>query len=67
MAKKVKEAKTLKSVKELREDLKVAEKSFIEGTLHNPHALRSIKKDIARALTREHAEQVKANPEKGEK
>ena len=67
MAKKVKEAKTLKSVAELRADLKAAEKSFIEGTLTNPHALKKIKKDIARALTKERSEQIKANPEKGEK
>lgn len=58
--KKVKEAKTLKSVAELQNDLKIAEKSFIEGTLSNPHALRAIKKDIARAKTLE-------NAKKGEK
>ncbi|MBQ3326141.1 50S ribosomal protein L29 [Candidatus Saccharibacteria bacterium] len=42
-----------KSLAELRADLLTAKKSLHDGTLHNPHAIRSIKKDIARALTNE--------------
>ncbi len=36
------------------------QKSFIEGTLQNPHALKAAKKEVARVLT-------KINQEKGAK
>lgn len=48
-----KKDKKVKSLAELQADLLVAKKSLYDGTLHNPHAIRAIKKDIARALTNE--------------
>ena len=49
-----------KSVKELREDLLMAQKSLYDGTLTNPHAIKSIKKQIARKLTAEKVSQKEA-------
>ena len=47
-------------LKSKRADLLTAQKGLLEGTLQNPHAIKSIKKDIARILT-------KINIEKGAK
>ena len=59
---KVKKAeKVAKTLPELRADLQIARKSLMDGTLQNPHAISAIKKEIARALTKENAEK------KGEK
>ena len=47
-------------LKAKRADLLIAQKGLLEGTLQNPHAIKSAKKDIARLLT-------KINIEKGAK
>ena len=70
-----KKAKTIdsktKTVKELRADLLIARKSLYDGTLTNPHAIKSIRKEIARKLTAENAAKAPAEDnkaqEKGEK
>ena len=49
-----------KTVAELRADLLIAQRSLHEGTLTNPHAIRSIKKEIARKLTAENAAKIEA-------
>ena len=57
-----------KTLAELRADLLIAQKSLYDGTLQNPHAIRTIKKDIARALTKESlAEKAAEKAKKGEK
>ena len=54
-----------KTLNELREDLLIAQKSLHDGTLQNPHTIKSLRKDIARALTKENAS--KEADKKGEK
>ena len=43
--------KTVKSLDELQKELFVTKKSFIEGTLQNPHRIKALKKEIARSKT----------------
>ena len=47
-------------LKQKRADLLTAQKGLLDGTLQNPHAIKSTRKDIARLLT-------KINAEKGAK
>lgn len=63
------EKKTAKTTPELslgeqldakKAELLTAKKSLFDGTLQNPHAIKNLKKDIARLLT-------KSNQEKGAK
>ena len=49
-----------KTVAELRADLLITQKSLHDGTLTNPHAIKSIKKEIARKLTAENAARIEA-------
>ncbi len=66
---KAKEAKTTKkapdmskkTVAELKADLLLARKGLYDGTLANPHHIKAIRKEIARKLTAEKAQ------EKGDK
>ncbi len=61
------QAKEKKTLAELRADLLVARKSLYDGTLQNPHSLRSIRKEIARAMTAENSQTDSAKEQKGEK
>jgi ribosomal protein L29 len=50
-----------KTVAELKADLLMARKGLYDGTLANPHHIKAIRKEIARKLTAENAQ------EKGDK
>ncbi|MBP5675141.1 50S ribosomal protein L29 [Candidatus Saccharibacteria bacterium] len=50
-----------KTVAELKADLLLARKGLYDGTLANPHHIKAIRKEIARKLTAEKAQ------EKGDK
>ena len=52
-----------KTVAELRADLLVAQRSLYDDTLTNPHAISSLKKQIARKLTAENAAKVAEDKE----
>ncbi len=52
-----------KTVAELRNDLLIARKSLHDGTLTNPHAIKAIRKEIARKLTEESAAKLEQNQE----
>ncbi len=65
--KKTSDKKSNKSLAELRADLLIAQKSLYDGTLQNPHSIKAIKKDIARALTEENKKENADKDQKGEK
>ena len=60
---KTKEDVANKTVAELKADLTIAQKSLHEGTLTNPHAIKAIKKAIARKMTLENAAKVAEDKE----
>ncbi|MBQ3309526.1 50S ribosomal protein L29 [Candidatus Saccharibacteria bacterium] len=58
MAKKKAVENKAKTLAELRQELLIARKSLHEGTLTNPHAIKAIRKEIARKMTAERSESI---------
>ncbi|MDO4759663.1 MAG: 50S ribosomal protein L29 [Candidatus Saccharibacteria bacterium] len=46
------EADLIKQLANKKGELLTAQKSLIEGTLQNPHQIKTLKKEIARLLTK---------------
>ena len=51
MADKKTETAKVKTVAELKQELLEAKRGFYEGTLQNPHRIKALRKEIAKALT----------------
>ena len=51
MADKKTETAKVKTVAELKQELLEANRGLYEGTLQNPHRIKALRKEIAKALT----------------
>ena len=51
MADKKTETAKVKTVAELKQELLEAKRRLYEGTLQNPHRIKALRKEIAKALT----------------
>ena len=51
MADKKTETAKVKTVAELKQELLEAKRGLYEGTLQNPHRIKDLRKEIAKALT----------------
>ena len=51
MADKKTETAKVKTVAELKQELFEAKRGLYEGTLQNPHRIKALRKEIAKALT----------------
>ena len=51
MADKKTETAKVKTVAELKQELLEAKRGLYEGTLQNPHRIKALRKEIAKALT----------------
>ena len=51
MADKKTETAKVKTVAELKQELLEAKRGLYEGTLQNPHCIKALRKEIAKALT----------------
>ena len=51
MADKKTETAKVKTVAELKQELLEAKRGLYEGTLQNPHGIKALRKEIAKALT----------------